>query len=202
MLSKLSSHIYKRRLCKKIIRGKISLLSNTVNGLDLSYMNLSKTDIRGAKLRCAILSGTNFTDAILQGSVMEGAMLQNAKFQDANLIYVNFTGANLRGANLRNANIYNTNFTGADLSYADLTGVKVDRTTNFTNANLTKTKLNIEKINLACTTGATITVSSMYERFCYRLGLVSQIKINPQKILPIVPQDHVSRSNTTIPFYQ
>ncbi len=91
---------------------------------DISHVDLSNLDLRGANLWLIKARGTNFTNADLRGVDLSWADLSESIFAGANL-----TAATLRGANL----------SCADLAGADLEGAVFSETI-FTNTNLDDVK--------------------------------------------------------------
>jgi len=93
------------------------------------YMNTSHmyhADLREADLTNALLYGANMRGADLRGTDLSGADLDRAVLSDANLAGANLSGANLQrtsliGASLAGANLTGANFSGADLVRSDLT---------------------------------------------------------------------------------
>ena len=88
-----------------------------VGPLVLRDVNLSRADIRFARLRNVDLSGADLSGTEFNNSDLERAMLAGA-----NLSGADFTDANLRGAVLKDANLSQAILTNADLSGADLGG--------------------------------------------------------------------------------
>ncbi|MEV5092998.1 pentapeptide repeat-containing protein [Streptomyces griseoincarnatus] len=74
------------------------------------YINLSRTDLRGADL----------ADAVLDHVVMDRCRLQGASFYRAHLRYADFCEANLAGASFADARIDAAQFLQADLKRAHL----------------------------------------------------------------------------------
>jgi len=107
--------------------------------------------------------------------------LQGADLSGACLVYVNFAGSNLRDAKLTGANLCNADFTGADLTNANLTDVKIDRTTNFTGAKMINVIVDVQRLNIAITTGAEIQHRNMYDQFIQSISFKSY---NTKKIMP------------------
>jgi len=180
IIHKISNYIAKRSLCRKIRKKKIDV--KFLQGVDLSCMNLSELDIRGAKLEFASLIKTNLKNTILQGAVIKHAYLQGADLSGASLVYVNFSGADLRGAKLIGANLCNADFTGTDLTNANLTDIKIDRTTNFTGAIMINVIVDMERLKVAITTGADIQPMNTIDQLLNSLSFKSY---NTKKIMPI-----------------
>jgi uncharacterized protein YjbI with pentapeptide repeats len=180
MIKAICSYIAKRRLCRKIRRKKIDVTS--LCGVNLSHTNLSHIDIRGAKLSFSSLIKANLKNTILQGAVIKHSYLQGADLSGANLVYVNFAGSDLRGANLSNARLSNADFSGADLTNANLRDVKIDRTTNFTGAKMINVIVDVDRLNVAITTGADIQPMNAFSQILNSLSFKSY---NTKKIMPI-----------------
>lgn len=180
-MQSICNYIEKRRLCRKIRKKKVNV--KFLQGVDLSYMNLSHIDIRGAKMSFSSLIRTNLKNTILQGAVINCAYLQGAVLSGANLIYVDFAGSILCGANLSNANLCNANFNGADLTNANLTDAKIDRTTNFTGAKMINVIVDVERLKIAITTGANIQPMNLIDQVLNSLSFKSY---NTKKIMPIL----------------
>ncbi len=96
-----------------------------LRGVDLSGSNLKSIHFqKNADLTFANLSGTNLTRAKLRSMNLTEANLNGANLSGADLRGANLTGANLTGANLRGANLKKTKLTNANLSGANLEDVK------------------------------------------------------------------------------
>lgn len=126
---------------------------------DLSTTCLSGADLSAARLRCAVLEGTNLTgstdlsgadlrranltDARLDGAEPDsvGASLNKANLEGAKLTFANLSNAFLLGANLRGANLAGATLTGARLQDTDLSGARLTmvdlRDVDLSGANLT-----------------------------------------------------------------
>jgi len=174
-------YLSKRKLRRQIINKKANL--NALMDSDLSYMNLSNIDIRGAKMSASNLKRTVFKNTVLQGAVINSANLCGANFSGANLSFVNFSDSNMRFVNLRGANLYKVDFSGANLCYADLTDARIDITTNFTNANMRNVIVNTSRLKIAITEGAIIQPMGVFEEVLYSLSIKSH---NTKKIVPIL----------------
>jgi uncharacterized protein YjbI with pentapeptide repeats len=80
-------------------------------GCDLSELNLSDKNLKGADLENANLSGCNLESVKLDRANLKGALLQRA---------------NLRNASLKEADLYKADLTDADLTNADVKGALFD----------------------------------------------------------------------------
>jgi len=74
-----------------------------------------------ADLTQSHLQGTNLKGAQLRSANLSGAMLDDADLSDTDLSFSSLNGASLRRANLTGAKLY-----GSDIRGADLTGAKFD----------------------------------------------------------------------------
>lgn len=108
----------------------VNLSKADLRGADLRSANLSEADLRGADLRGANLKGADLRSANLSESDLKGADLTNANLTRAdfylsrtNLYLANLSEANLSNANLSEADLGDTNLSGADLSSAGLSEV-------------------------------------------------------------------------------
>lgn len=103
------------------------------DGVDLSESDLSRTVLRAASMRGAILSNAQMIDTDLQGArlrgcsldgaAMAGANLQGAEMTWARLAGVDFRDSILRGVAMRGSDMQGANLTNVDLREADLRGV-------------------------------------------------------------------------------
>jgi hypothetical protein len=85
-------------------------------------LNLTSTNLGGARLSEAHLSGANFI-----GANLHGADLSNAFLNGADLMRANLSKANLKGADLSNAFLFGANLKGAHLNRANLNGAHLNR---------------------------------------------------------------------------
>ena len=106
-----------------------------LSGADLSKLNLTGANLRGADLSGAILSQANLTNADFTGANLEGAVLNSA-----NLAGASFTGTNLKSASLENADLSYAGFISANLEAANFKDAKL-QFTNFRGANFRLTTL-------------------------------------------------------------
>jgi uncharacterized protein YjbI with pentapeptide repeats len=135
--------------------GTLDLQKRDLRFSDLSRSNLTKADLRGARLQKADLSyahleganleaaklqeaklirtklqGANLKSAQLQGAELaivnlQGAFVVDAGLEGANLILSQLQGALLKEARLQGANLFGSNLQGANLSSAKLQGANL-----------------------------------------------------------------------------
>jgi uncharacterized protein YjbI with pentapeptide repeats len=106
-----------------------------LSGADLTKLNLTGANLRGADLSGATLSQANLTNTDLTGANLEGAVLNSANLSGASL-----TGANLKSASLENADLSYAGFISANLEAANLKDAKL-QFTNFRGANFRLTTM-------------------------------------------------------------
>ncbi|MFD9331807.1 pentapeptide repeat-containing protein [Streptomyces sp. NPDC060065] len=88
--------------------------------IDLSHTNLQGARLSGARLDSADLTGAILKDAMLNAAFLSGTQLWQADLRGANLCDAQMQGANLGGAHLGQANFSNANLRGAELGVAKL----------------------------------------------------------------------------------
>jgi hypothetical protein len=103
--------------------------------IDISRTNLRGADLRGAQLENCQLKQTwlqhaNLSHARLQGACLRGAQLQHASLADARLEYADLRDAqaeqaDLRGARLQHADLRRAQLRRADLPNADLSSARL-----------------------------------------------------------------------------
>ncbi|WP_244329352.1 pentapeptide repeat-containing protein [Tolypothrix sp. PCC 7910] len=99
---------------------------NSKQDLENEQLDLSHTNISGAKLAEANLAQTNFYQTNLSGADLCRANLQGAILSAANLSGANLSGANLKEAILSAATLSGANLSGANLQRANLYLAKLD----------------------------------------------------------------------------
>jgi Pentapeptide repeats (8 copies) len=117
---------------------KADLKGARLQGFDLSFTDLSGANLHGADLTRAILRDSYPLGADLSEANLSSADLTNCYMCGANLSGANLSGANLSGVNLLSANLCRANFKQANLSGAILTRTQA-LGTNFAQANLSGT---------------------------------------------------------------
>ena len=154
-----------QKLTKKEKDDKFEIREESLPRLDLSKKNLKFAKLRYVFLPYADLENANFQSANLSGANLQHADLENANFQsadlefanlqDINFKFINFEYANLQHADLQNidfnkANLQHTNLQHANLQHTNLCG-KFLQYANLQNANLQYAKLsgaNLQHANL------------------------------------------------------
>ena len=134
--------------------GGAKLRGALLAGVLLDYSNLSGADLTGADLHAADLSAANLTGAKLAGANLADALLGETVFfaadlRAANLCEARLKGGNLARAKLRAACLTRCDLQGANMSRADLCD------TDMTGANLCETDLTGAKLHGADLRGAT-----------------------------------------------
>jgi uncharacterized protein YjbI with pentapeptide repeats len=125
-------------------------LAGTTDSNKIKFLDLSRTNLRGANLDGANLDGAYLNRANLNGAYLDGANLNQANLYRANLKGANLGGANLIGANLNGANLIGANLNGANLIGANLIGA------NLIGANLIAANLIAANLNGANLIGANL----------------------------------------------
>ncbi|REJ43054.1 MAG: pentapeptide repeat-containing protein [Microcystis flos-aquae TF09] len=130
-------------------------LAETTDPNKIKFLDLSRTNLRGAKLNGADLKGANLDGANLNGAKLWVAYLNGANLNGANLNGAKLWVAYLNGANLNEAYLNGANLYGADLKGAKLNGASLNRA-NLIEANLNRADLNRAKLNGANLNGANL----------------------------------------------
>jgi mxaJ protein len=117
---------------------------------NLSELDLSGIDFKGANLAAAVLNGANLTSANLSRcnltvSFAQGSNLTNANLQGAMMFSMQLQGANLKGANLSGARLIG-DLRRANLEQAVLT--KMDGAADMKNQSMGLMRANIVSANL------------------------------------------------------
>ncbi|MBE9264307.1 pentapeptide repeat-containing protein [Microcystis sp. LEGE 00066] len=134
---------------------RTNLRGAKLNGADLKGANLDGANLNGAKLWVANLNGANLNGANLNGAKLWVAYLNGAFLEEANLKRANLNGAKLIGANLNRANLNRANLNRANLEEAKLNGAILNGA-NLNEANLNRANLNRAKLNRAKLNGANL----------------------------------------------
>lgn len=117
---------------------------------DFADCDLSRLNLRNAKL-----SGANFYGANLHQSNLQGANLSDANFGHANLADTILKNANLHKAYLSTASLANCNLQDADMTDSYLNGANL-RGANLCGANLTNAMVSDRQLDMAKTNWWTI----------------------------------------------
>lgn len=99
------SHICENNTYEKTIKEAIKQ-GVSLNGANLSYMDLSGIDLYGANLSCV-----DFTCSCLENAILKNANLSGSIFYVTELTNANLDGAILTGANFDGAILTNVDFT-------------------------------------------------------------------------------------------
>ncbi|WP_420630029.1 pentapeptide repeat-containing protein [Candidatus Leptofilum sp.] len=128
---------------------------------DMSYSDLSRVDLQGAKLHASYLVETNFEGSHLAWADLSNSQLQGANLSGANLIgsiltksnlrEADLAGATLNGAVLQNASLVRANLAKADMNWVDLSQA------DLTGASLQRARLGWAKLTDAIMDGADLT---------------------------------------------
>ena len=102
---------------------RANLFRANLEGMYLAGANLSKVDLRRARLGQAFLRSANLSEAYLLGADLSRTDLKHARLRKAILREANLSGVNLSHADLREAYL-----SEANLSHAVLVDVQLDRT--------------------------------------------------------------------------
>ncbi|MBD2340131.1 pentapeptide repeat-containing protein [Calothrix sp. FACHB-156] len=101
---------------------QLDLSHTNISGAKLTEANLAQTNLYQTNLSGADLCSANLQGAILSAANLSGANLSGANLKEAILSAANLSGANLSGANLQRANLYLAKLDGAILNDAITTG--------------------------------------------------------------------------------
>lgn len=128
-----------------------NLLGAKLQNSNFQKVNLRDIKLHGADLRHAKLQGSDLSNSELQGidaghAKMGGAVMRNINLQGANLIHANMDGCDLSGAKMQCSDLQNASMKGCKLSFSDMQGV------NLTKANMSGAILSSIKMQ-----GATLT---------------------------------------------
>jgi uncharacterized protein YjbI with pentapeptide repeats len=120
-------------------------LAETNDPNKIKILDLSRTNLRGAKLNGANLNGAKLYRAYLYRANLNGAFLEEAELNEANLYRAFLEEANLNGAKLNGAYLYRAYLKGANLNGAELNGANLYRAylkgANLNGANLIEANL-------------------------------------------------------------
>ena len=125
-------------------------LSDTdLSHADLSYANLSHADLSHADLRFVNLTNTDLRYANLNHANLHDANLTFATLSHTNLTYANLNYTTLSDTDLSYANLSYANLHDADVSHADLRFATLSNT-DLRYANLINTDLDFSCLSLCC----------------------------------------------------
>jgi uncharacterized protein YjbI with pentapeptide repeats len=109
----------REELLRLLRRGDVAGF-NEISRRSRQIVDLTETDLSGARLESVDLRG-----AILDGAKLARTRLPAADLQGASLRYANLEGADLEGADLSKANLYSTYLGDANLGGAVIYGADV-----------------------------------------------------------------------------
>jgi hypothetical protein len=127
-----------RAFVRPDVQSAMTVLGQTINFSDLDSsrrVDLSNTDLPGAKLKGANLFCVDLSGANLRGAQMEDACLRDARLWSACLDLANLSGADLSVAELEEASAEDTDFSDANLSGAVMIRANL-KGADFSGANL------------------------------------------------------------------
>ncbi|MCL2931260.1 MAG: serine/threonine-protein kinase [Trichodesmium sp. MAG_R03] len=105
---------------------RLDLRNARLSGANFYGANLCETNLQGADLSDANLGHANLTDTILKNANLTKAYLSTASLADCNLQDADMKNAFLNGANLRGANLCGANLTNAMVSNRQLETAKTN----------------------------------------------------------------------------
>lgn len=98
----------------------IDLSKTDLRGAKFSKPNLHKVNLSGSNLKGVRLIGAILCKANFMGANLQNTSLRKAELQGANLFFADLQGAYLNGANLERAELWHTKLQGANLCRVNL----------------------------------------------------------------------------------
>ncbi|MDJ0515405.1 MAG: serine/threonine-protein kinase [Trichodesmium sp. MO_231.B1] len=111
-----SAYVKGRRDFADCNLSRLNLRNAKLSGANFYGANLHEANLEGADLSDANLGHVNLTDTVLKNANLNKAYLSTASLAGCNLQDADMTNAYLNGANLRGANLCGTNLTNAMVS--------------------------------------------------------------------------------------
>ncbi|MGD1698785.1 protein kinase domain-containing protein [Dapis sp. BLCC M229] len=111
-----SAYVKGRRDFADCNLSRLNLRNAKLSGANFYGANLHEANLEGADLSDANLGHVNLTDTVLKNANLNKAYLSTASLAGCNLQDADLTNAYLNGANLRGANLCGTNLTNAMVS--------------------------------------------------------------------------------------
>ena len=111
-----SAYVKGRRDFADCNLSRLNLRNAKLSGANFYGANLHEANLEGADLSDANLGHVNLTDTVLKNANLNKAYLSTASLAGSNLQDADMTNAYLNGANLRGANLCGTNLTNAMVS--------------------------------------------------------------------------------------
>ncbi|NCS29821.1 MAG: pentapeptide repeat-containing protein [Microcystis aeruginosa F13-15] len=156
-------------------------LAETNDPNKIKILDLSRTNLRGAKLNGANLNGANLYRAYLYRANLNGAFLEEAELNGAYLNRAFLEEANLNGAKLNGAYLYRAYLKGANLNGAELNGANLYRA-YLKGANLNGAKLNGANLIEADLKGADLKGANLNGANLNGANLNGAEGLNPEQI--------------------
>lgn len=116
----------------QIYLSKCDLTRSSVQGIDLSYVDLADTKFIDVDLRSVNVIGSRFHKADLSRANFTGAELTDTDFRGADLYRTNFSRTKMNKTKFSGAEILRTDFNGVDLDRIDVRGVDLRGANNLT----------------------------------------------------------------------
>ena len=151
-------------------------LAETTDSNKIKFLDLKRTNLRGANLNQANLIGAYLIRANLNQANLNEANLERAYLNQANLNQASLYGADLEGAILEGADLNRAYLEGADLNGADLNGANLNGA-NLYGANLNRANLNGANLNRANLYGANLNEAYLYGAYLY-----GAVGLHPEQI--------------------
>ena len=111
-----------RAALEKATQAKVNLSYSDLSGSDLRGSNLSYSNLRGSNLSGSDLRYSDLSGSNLSGSDLSYSKLSYSNLSGSNLSYSDLSGSNLSGSDLSYSDLRGSNLSGSDLSYSDLSG--------------------------------------------------------------------------------
>lgn len=146
---------------------RMDLRQTNLSGADMSGASLSGAYLRQANISCATLNGANLSGADLFKANLRNADLKNANLNGAQFGKANMARSKLAGANLTDASLDSANLKRAHFQFANLQNASLHRTilnnAFFTEANLIGAFLFKADLSNAYLTAANLTGTNLQE---------------------------------------
>ena len=174
----------------------LTIIGRAISAQDLSFpdIDLSNSNLKGAKFVNARLNGANFEHADLSEADFEFAVLDFARLNNTVIMGSNLDHANLEGVNLGNAQLIDSHLISANLRGVNLTST-ILLNVNLTDANLEDAYLYGVNLKSCILTFEQLEQSFIDEKTVLPLSLESR----SQELLAASRKRAISRPNTPTP---